>query len=108
MLLCAEHCIEQPKKTTLKPTDPIHECPACSAKIPIWWVRGYCSNCGGDLPQTPDQAEIERLRDALMEIDDVAGYDYQTMPEGIRAKAHEITCEIVMRALSFKNEKLTD
>ena len=80
------------------------DCPACAAPIPGWWVRAYCDVCGGNLPQTPDQAEIERIRDALMEIDDVTGFDYPSMPEASRAKAHEITREIVLRALSFKND----
>ena len=88
--------------------DPIHKCLACSAKIPGWWVRGYCSNCGGDLPQTTQQSEIERLRDALAEIDDVTGFDYPSMPEASRAKSHEITREIVLRALSFKNNVLSN
>ena len=77
-----------------------HYCPQCSEVIPVLWVRGYCSNCGGNLPQTPDQAKIERLRDALMEIEDVTCYDYPSMPEAGRAKSHEITREIVLRALS--------
>lgn len=90
-----EHCV--------KPTDPIHDCPACAAKIPDWWGRGYCSNCGGDLPQTTHQAEIERLRDAIMKIDDATCFDYPSMPEVSRAKSHEITREIVLRALSRQN-----
>jgi hypothetical protein len=47
------------------------------------------------------QAEIERLRDALKDIDDLTGFDYPTMPEVSRAKAHEITREILECALTY-------
>jgi hypothetical protein len=76
------------------------KCPTCASEIPGWWVRGYCAHCGGDLLQTPQIAEIERLRDALTEIDDVMGFDYPTMPEASREKAHRIAREITLRALT--------
>lgn len=78
-------------------------CPKCSAEIPLWWVRNYCAVCGGDISQTPEQAEIERLRDALSEIDDVTGFDYPTMPEASRAKAHEIVRDILRNAITHPN-----
>lgn len=83
-------------------------CPTCAAKIPGWWVRGYCAACGGDLPQTTQQSEIEKLRDVLIEIDDVTGFDYPTMPEASRAKSHELTREIVLRALTRQNQEISD
>ena len=73
-------------------------CPNCTAKIPSWWARDYCAACGCELPQTAQQAEIERLRDALAEIDDVTAFDYPTMPEESRELSHKKTREIVMRA----------
>lgn len=99
---------ETPSPDSLAAAHGSGDCPTCAAKIPGWWVREYCAACGGDLPQTAQQAEIERLRDALAEIDDVTGFDYPTMPEASRAKAHEITREIVLRALARQNDKLTD
>ena len=92
---------------SLAPATGSGDCPECAAKIPVWWVRGYCANCGGDLPQTTHQTEIERLRDALAEIDALTGFDYPTMPEAGRSKAHEITREIVLRALTRQNEKVS-
>lgn len=99
---------ETPSPASLAVAHGSGDCPTCAAKIPGWWVRGYCAACGGDLPQTLQQIEIERLRDALSEIDDVTGFDYPTMPESGRAKAHEITREIVLRALTRQNTDYAD
>lgn len=96
---------EMPARHSLAASGGSGGCPTCAVKVPGWWVRGYCAACGGDLPQTTQQAEIERLRDALAEIDDVTGFDYPTMPEAGRAKAHEITREIVLRALTHQNDQ---
>lgn len=73
-------------------------CLTCKSKIPEWWMRDYCAVCGGDLPQAPHMAEIQRLRDAFTEIEMVAGFDWATMPEAARARSHEMICEIVNRA----------
>ncbi len=75
------------------------QCAACGNDIPKRYFRACCPSCGQGIPQTPQLAEIERLTDALVEIDDVAGFDYATMPEAGRAKAHELVLKIVRRAL---------
>jgi len=80
-------------------------CPTCSVEIPVWWVRDHCAVCGGNLPQTTQQAEIERLRDALAEIDDATAFDYPKMPEASRACSHEIVRAAVLRALTRPNEQ---
>lgn len=99
---------ETPSPASLAAARGSGVCPTCAAKIPGWWVRDYCAACGGDLQQSALQAEIERLRDALAQIDDVTGFDWPTMPEACRAKAHELTREIVVRALNRQNSVLNE
>ena len=89
----------------VKPVDPVpkklqRSCPTCTSIIPAWWVRGYCASCGNDLDQPEQGAEIDRLRTALIDIDDVTGFDYATMPEALRIEAHKQVREIILRALA--------
>ena len=83
-------------------------CPHCAAKIPGWWVRDYCANCGEEIPQNAQQAEIARLRKALEEIDDITGFDWPTMPEPIKANIHQQLREIVTAALLRPNKALSE
>lgn len=79
-------------------------CPHCAAKIPGWWVRDYCANCGVEIPQTAQQAEIARLRKAIENIDDITGFDWHTMPEPTKQHIHKQLREIVLTALARTND----
>ena len=78
-------------------------CPHCAANIPGWWVRDYCANCGVEIPQTAQQAEIARLRKAIENIDDITGFDWPTMPEPTKQHIHKQLREIVLTALARPN-----
>ena len=78
-------------------------CPHCAIKIPGWWVRDYCANCGEEIPQSEQQAEIARLRKAIEDIDDITGFDWPTMPETIKQDIHRQLREIVLTALARPN-----
>lgn len=82
-------------------------CPHCAAKIPGWWVRDYCANCGVEIPQTAQQAEIARLRKAIENIDDITGFDWPTMPEPTKQHIHKQLREIVLTALARPNASLS-
>ena len=56
-------------------------CPHCAAKIPGWWVRDYCANCGVEIPQTAQQAEIARLRKAIENINEGRKLMNQNQPD---------------------------
>jgi hypothetical protein len=43
-----------------KGDDLSNKCPHCAYEVPVWWVRGYCANCGGNLPRTPQQVNLEK------------------------------------------------
>lgn len=81
-------------------------CPHCSTKIPGWWVRDYCANCGEEIPQTGQLAEIARLREVIEDIDSITGYDWETMPEASKRSIHKHLRELVHAALA-RPEELT-
>ena len=87
------------------PSDCSGNCPNCAAKIPGWWVRDYCANCGEEIPQTAQQAELSRLRKAIEDIDDITGFDWPTMPEPVKVEIHKQLREIVLTALARPNAK---
>ena len=86
------------------PSDCSGNCPNCAAKIPGWWVRDYCANCGEEIPQTAQQAELSRLRKAIEDIDDITGFDWPTMPEPVKVEIHKQLREIVLTALARPNK----
>ena len=52
---------EEPIKLPLPTYTAPGSCPHCSAKIPGWWVRDYCANCGEEIPQAGQQAEAVEM-----------------------------------------------
>ena len=97
--------MKTPHKSTSGSVHPIcsGSCPHCAAKIPGWWVRDYCANCGEDIPQNAQQAEIERLRTVIADIDDLTCFDWRTMPGLMREEWHQQIRNIVTTALARPN-----
>ena len=78
----------------------MNACPHCGTSLGPRYCRDHCSVCGLDIPQTPDQAEIDRLRTAMCQIDDLTCFDWSGMPEAAKAESHRQVRLVVLDALN--------